>query len=125
MTTTQRLDRPVRRAPAAKAMGITRQGLHAWISRLITEPIHRAGREPPESLSLQQVWSIAIARVVRQQGESQEAASNVYAFLSGLEPEAIEQVFAQGRNCVYVICGNVVDELLLREVIRSQAVQFD
>ena len=119
MTATTRLDRPIRRAPAAKAMGITRQGLHAWIDRLITAPIRRAGLEPPESLSIHQVWAIAIARTVRQQGESQEAASSVYEFLSGLPPTEIERAFAENCVCLFVMNGEPVPRLVSVEATTS------
>ena len=116
---TTKLDRPIRRARAAKAMGITRQGLHVWIDRLITAPIRRAGLEPPESLSLQQIWSIGIARAARQSGEPLEACCTIHDFLSGLPPTEIDRAFAEERTCLFIINGSPVPRLVSVEATTS------
>ena len=109
---TTKLERPVGRKRAAEAIGISRQGLHSWTSRLITEPIKRAGLEPPESLSLHEVWAIAIARVVRQQGESQATATDVFDFLSSLPRHAVSQAFKENRRCLFIIDGSLLPRLV-------------
>lgn len=105
-------------AKVADHLGISRQGLNRWIAKYVRAPIERAGLEPPVSITLQDIWAVCIARIVKANGEPSEVAHSVFEFLSEINSQCLESAFSQGRTCVFVVRHNFAPILFEPEATR-------
>lgn len=91
-------------AEATQALKMNHRTFNQFLDKGIITPIKESsGRGATKILSVQQVWSVGIAKSIRAGGRSLEFACDVAGFVERLPADEIHANFADGRSYLLLI----------------------